>query len=60
MTLKDKSQAEVAKPVARRVSGILAGKITIQDDFDAPLPPEIGLAFGITNEANRPKRKGKK
>ena len=48
---------KAGKPVARlvayrgaarpRVPGILAGKIKIHDDFDAPLPPEIAKAFGI-------------
>jgi prevent-host-death family protein len=61
---------KAGKPVARliayrgaakaRVPGILAGKITIHDDFDGPLPREIGEAFGITYEAKGSSRKRKK
>lgn len=29
----------------KRRFGTLAGKIQVADDFDAPLPPEIQLAF---------------
>lgn len=32
-----------AKPPKRL--GLLAGKLTVPDDFDAPLPPEITAAF---------------
>jgi len=58
--------AKAGKPIARlvayigaakpREAGILAGKIKIHDDFDAPLPPEIGEAFGISYESKRSKR----
>jgi len=61
---------KAGKPVVRliayqgaakaRVPGILAGKITIHDDSDGPLPPEIGEAFGISYEAKRPIRKPRK
>ena len=43
-----------------RVPGILAGKIKIHDDFDGPLPREIGKAFGVTYTAKRSSRKPKK
>lgn len=58
---------KAGKPVARliayhgvaqpRTPGILAGKIVIHDDFDAPLPSDLADAFGT----NSPKpRKSKK
>lgn len=55
--------AKAGKPVARLVPleaekteaasnsrnsfGILKGKITMHEDFDDPLPPEIAKAFGV-------------
>ena len=49
--------AKNGKPVARllpfvsagqrRKPGSLKGKIRISEDFDAPLPAELGRAFGI-------------
>lgn len=54
---------KAGKPVARllaqegaekpRIPGALAGRIHIQEDFDAPLPAEIAEAFGISSPANR-------
>jgi len=35
----------LAKPAGRRKLGILAGEITVPDDFDAPLPDELLAAF---------------
>jgi hypothetical protein len=36
-------------PLARRTAprplGLLAGQVTVGDDFDDPLPDEIGAAF---------------
>ena len=47
--------AKAGKPVAKlvkwrtqtaaRKGGFLRGKITVSDDFDAPLPPDIQSAF---------------
>lgn len=31
---------------AARKAGFLKGKIRIADDFDAPLPPDVGALFG--------------
>lgn len=50
--------ARAGTPVARLVPivagerrpGRLAGTIRISDDFDAPLPPEMGKAFGTPSE----------
>ena len=50
--------ARAGKPVARlvrvpegaRVPGRLKGRIRIADDFDAPLPPEMGGLFGAGEE----------
>jgi prevent-host-death family protein len=47
--------ARNGKPVARlsparigeRVPGRLKGRISIREDFDDPLPPEMAEAFGI-------------
>lgn len=33
------------KEAARRVPGILKGKIRVSDDFDAPLPPDVLAGF---------------
>lgn len=35
----------LAKPAERRKLGVLAGKIVVPDDFDAPLPDEILAVF---------------
>ena len=35
------------KPDFRKTFGILKGKIRMADNFDAPLPPEILIGFGI-------------
>ncbi|HEY7819053.1 MAG TPA: type II toxin-antitoxin system Phd/YefM family antitoxin [Vicinamibacteria bacterium] len=47
---------EAGRPVARlipykrkaveRVPGLDRGKVWIADDFDAPLPPDVGKLFG--------------
>jgi prevent-host-death family protein len=37
------TSAEKAKPKKRL--GLLEGKLTVPDDFDAPLPPEVLNAF---------------
>jgi antitoxin (DNA-binding transcriptional repressor) of toxin-antitoxin stability system len=37
------TSAACAKPKKRL--GLLEGKLTIPDDFDAPLPPELSAAF---------------
>ena len=37
------TSAAVAKPKKRL--GLLEGKLTVPDDFDAPLPPELLAAF---------------
>jgi len=49
--------ARAGKPVARlvpirehqgkRTAGLAKGKVTVRDDFDAPLPPEILAGFGL-------------
>lgn len=36
------------KPARPRTPGALRGRIRIAEDFDAPLPPEIGEALGET------------
>ena len=46
--------ARAGKPVARlvpvvpdeRVPGRLKGRLTLSEDFDAPLPGDLGRAFG--------------
>jgi prevent-host-death family protein len=48
--------SEAGRPVARllpyktktfkRVPGLDRGKVWIADDFDAPLPPDVGKLFG--------------
>lgn len=35
----------LVKPLGRRKLGILAGKMVIPDDFDAPLPEEVLASF---------------
>lgn len=35
----------LAKPAGRRQLGILAGKMVIPEDFDAPLPDEVLASF---------------
>ena len=35
----------LAKPAGRRKLGILAGKMVVPDDFDAPLPDELLASF---------------
>jgi prevent-host-death family protein len=48
--------AKAGKPVARlcpiaevpvRKPGRLKGRLTIADDFDAPLPPDVLASFGL-------------
>ena len=36
-------------PQARRQLGALAGKFTVPDDFDAPLPEDVLLSFEGTD-----------
>ena len=36
---------QVTSAMPRKRLGILEGKLTIPDDFDAPLPPDILAAF---------------
>ncbi|MEM6260708.1 MAG: type II toxin-antitoxin system prevent-host-death family antitoxin [Planctomycetota bacterium] len=38
-----------SQPVASRTGGQWKGKVRLADDFDAPLPPEIGAAFDGRN-----------
>ena len=42
------SSAAMARPKKRL--GLLEGKLTIPDDFDAPLPPELLAAFAGDTE----------
>jgi len=37
----------IAKPDFRKTFGMFKGQISMRDDFDAPLPPEIAEAFGV-------------
>lgn len=40
----------VARQAQQRVPGVWEGRVWISDDFDAPLPLEIGAAFEGKNE----------
>lgn len=35
------------KPIQQRQPGSLQGKITLSEDFDAPLPDDIAKTFGM-------------
>ena len=41
----DESHVSAARPHPRRNFGSLAGKFSVPDDFDAPLPDDILSAF---------------
>ncbi len=44
-------------PLARRMAprelGFLAGRVRVAPDFDAPLPDDLAAAFGIDPSGNR-------
>ena len=37
-------------PVASRPFGLVAGKFTVPDDFDSPLPPDVLQGFEVFRE----------
>ncbi len=53
----DNGQAEVRLIAAKQSRGgiklgLLEGRDTVPDDFDAPLPPDVLAGFGYTDEVS--------
>lgn len=45
MPLQERQSIDVETPAPKRQTGLLAGRLKVPDDFDAPLPPQAMLAF---------------